>query len=395
MTAQARKTLEWLIGPESYDRFFEEVVGQRMLHIHGGESAARLGIIGDDPAAVILGAFDDLAPSLTCHSGSATRPPPKARRVANASEFSSLIRSFHDAGYTVRIPEVSDLSNELRELCRAIEVVFENPASPGIFWSAAGADAPVHHDEVDLIIIQLTGKKRWFISSDPPTLPNKWKVAGEGAPPLEEHHVIDVVPGDVIYLPRGTAHTVQSTTESIHVSIGFLPVTVRETMSAAVDYLSELDRSIRAGVTDRADDLTRGKSLQAAASRVRAGLKDLLDRCQSDEFVREAIERRRARMIEDLPKIRGGAQGAPIRPDTRVRHHPLAVAQVLTTENVVDFRQPGERILVHRGAEDAMRYIVKTPEFRVSDIPGGLGDDVKVALVTRLVTSGFLQAVRG
>lgn len=394
MSAHARTTLERLIGPQSYDRFFEEVVGQRMLHIHEGDSAARLGIIGDDAAAVILGAYEEFAPNLTCHSGSATRPAPKARRVANATEFAALIRSYHDAGYTVRIPEVGDLSPALRELCRAIEVVFENPAGPVIFWSAAGADAPVHHDEVDLIIIHLTGKKRWFVSSEPPTLPNKWKMAGEGAPPLERHHVFDVVPGDVVYLPRGTAHTVQSTTESIHLSIGFVPVTVRETMSAVVDYLSELDRSIRAGVTDRADDLSRGMPVQAVARRVRAGLEDLLARCQSDEFVRKALERRRARMIEDLPKIRGGAQGAPIRPDTRVRHHPLAFAHILTTENVVDFRQPGEQILVHRGAEEAMRYIVKTPEFRVSDIPGGLGDDVKVALVSRLVTSGFLQAAK-
>jgi ribosomal protein L16 Arg81 hydroxylase len=50
----------------------------------------------------------------------------------------------------------------------------------------------------------------------------------------------------MLHLPRGTAHTVQSTTESIHLSIGFLPVTVREAMAAAVDYLSESDRSIRA-----------------------------------------------------------------------------------------------------------------------------------------------------
>jgi ribosomal protein L16 Arg81 hydroxylase len=277
------------------------------------------------------------------------------------------------------------------ELCRALEILFENPASPGIFWSAAGANAPVHHDEVDLIIIQLTGKKRWFISADAPTLPNTWKVAGEGAPPLERHHVIDVVPGDVLYLPRGTSHTVESTTESIHVSIGFLPVTVREAVSALADYFSESERAVRAGVAKRADDLANGKRDNDIAATLRASLKALLERCQSDEFIHAALERRRARMIEDLPKITPAAGEAQVRPESRVRHHPLAVAHVLAVGDSVDFRQPGERILVHRGAEEALRFIVQTPEFRVSEIPGPLGDEVKVALVSRLLTSGFLQ----
>jgi hypothetical protein len=374
MTAQARKKLEQLLAPESYDRFFDEVVGRKMLHLHEGDSARRAGILGEDPAAVILGAYDDLAHTITCHSGSATKPPPRAKRVASPAEFRALIRKFHELEYTVRIPEVTALSPELKRLCRALEVLFENPASPGIFWSAAGANAPVHHDEVDLICIQLTGRKRWFISTDPPTLPNMWKVAGEGAPPLEQHHVIDVVPGDVIYMPRGTAHTVQSTTESIHISIGFLPVTVREAMNAVVDYFSELERSIRSGITDRADDLSHGRGTEQVTRRVCQGLKNLLARCESGDFVRDAI----------------GA-GRQIRPESRVRHHPLAVAHVLATGEVADFRQPGERILVHRGAENALRYIVQTPEFRVADIPGPLGDDVKVALVSRLVMSGFLE----
>lgn len=393
MYSRARDTLADLIRPESYDHFLNEIVGKRMLHVHDGDSATRARLIGDDPQATILAAFEEFSPNLTCHSGSATQPPPRARRVADKAEFESLIRAFHDAGYTVRIPDVTDLSPTLQRLSRAIEEVFENPTGPAIFWSAAGADAPVHHDEVDLIIVHLTGKKRWYVSADPPTLPNTWKAAGEGAPPLERHHVFDVVPGDVVYLPRGTAHTVQSTTDSIHVSIGFVPVTVREAMNAAADYFSEMNRDLRAGVTTRADDLTRGGNIEAAAQKLREGLRDLLSKCESEDFVRQALERRRARMIQDLPKITANGTGAQLGPDSRVKHHPLAFAQILTTENVVDFRQPGERILVHRGAEEALRFITRTPEFRISDVPGGLGDDVKVALVERLVTSGYLEPV--
>lgn len=391
MSERAKKVLSDLLAPEPYDHFFEAVVGQRYLHIGQGDANGRAAMLGPDPAATILSAHGTLASTVTCHSGSSQQVPPRARAVADANGFAALIREFHQAGYTVRIPEVTDLSPALSQFCRALEVLFETPASPGIFWSAAGADAPVHHDEVDLICIQLTGKKRWFISVDPPSLPNLWKSAGEGAPPMERHEVVDVVPGDVIYLPRGTPHTVQSTTDSIHLSIGFLPVTVREAMSAVVDHLSELDRSIRAGVTRRADDLAQNKGMDRVNAEVRRGLEALLERCKSDRFIADAIERRRARMIEDLPKLARKPAPPQVTPATRVRHHPMAMAHVLATGDIADLRIPGERLLVHRGAEPALRYIVETPEFAVADIPGGLGDEVKVALVSRLVMSGYLE----
>lgn len=395
MSQQAQDTLAELLQPIAYDQFFDQVVGKRLLHENSPQRSDRAALIGPDPRATILGAFEAFSANLTCHSGSAKLPPPQPRRVANPSEFESLIREYHDTEYTVRIPDATGLSPDLFHLCRAIETLFENPASANIFWSRAGANAPVHHDEVDLFIVQLTGKKRWYISSEPPTLPNTWKVAGEGAPPLEKHHVVDVVPGDLIYMPRGTPHTVDSTTESIHVAIGVLPITVRESMSAVVDYISETDRSVRSGIADRADDFSKGVGRQEAALRLRSALQDLLARCESDEFIFQALDRRRARMIEELPRLKSSEPTVQIHPGTLIRQNPLAMAHVLTTEDLVDFRQPGERILVHRGAEESLRFIAETPEFRVSEVPGAMGDDVKVALVNRLVMSGFLIPVTG
>jgi len=393
MFKQAHETLAKLLHPVDYDQFFSEIVGKRLMHEATPGRSDRAELIGPDPQATILEAFDEFSPNLTCHSGSAKQPPPRPRRVGSQSEFLALVHEYHQTDYTVRIPEATGLSPRLFHLCRAIETLFENPASANIFWSKAGANAPVHHDEVDLFIVQLTGKKRWFISAEPPTLPNIWKVAGEGAPPLDKHHVVDVVPGDVIYMPRGTPHTVDSTTESIHVAIGVLPVTIRETMSAVVDYISESDRSIRSGIAKRADDFARGVGRQHAAGALRRSLEVLLARCQSDDFINDALERRRARMIEDLPKLKSKDAGAQVHPGTLVRHHPLAMAHVLTAGDIVDFRQPGERLLVHRGAEEALRYVADTPEFRVNQIPGAMADDVKVALVSRLVVSGFLVPV--
>ena len=377
--------------PYSYDRFFDEIVGHRPLALLGEERLDRAQMIGDDPKSAILASYERFAPTLTCHAHSPSALPPEARAVPDAGAFADLIGEYHAVGYTVRIPKVGGLSPELCELMRALEIVIGNPADAVIFWSEAGAAAPVHHDEHDIIAIQLLGRKKWFVSGDPPSLPNTWKRAGEAPPQLNSHSEFDVVPGDLIYMPRGTAHTVQSITESIHLSIGFVPVTVRDAIIAALDHLSDLERPLRAGATRRADDLANGESPEQIPEQIRTGLDRFAAACRSNSFIEDAMERRLARMVADLPKLPSAPLRTPITPNSRMQHNPLAMAQLTTTEEVVDFSQPGEHIFVHRGAEESLRFVAETPEFRVADIPGTIGDDVRVALVNRLVASGFLQ----
>jgi ribosomal protein L16 Arg81 hydroxylase len=239
--------------------------------------------------------------------------------------------------------------------------------------------------------IQLAGRKRWFVSNDPPTLPNQWKGVGEAPPKLERYKTFDVGPGDLLYLPRGTAHTVQSTTESIHVSIGFVPVTLRDALIATIDHLSDLDMPLRAGVTPRADDLANDRGSDFVAQKVRAALQKLHANALADSFVADAMERRRSRMIADLPKIPPPTQSDGVTNlQTRLRHNPLAIAHAIKAGDVIDFSQPGEQIYIHAGAEQGLQFIVETPEFLVADIPGDIGDAVRITLVDRLLTSGFL-----
>lgn len=395
MLKQARSIFTDIIRPHSYDHFFDEVVGRRPLALLGGEVPDRALILGPDPEKVILSAYAKHAPTLTCHALAPKVKPPTPRAVANEDEYRALIREYHESGFTVRIPDMVDLSPKLLQLSRALEVILEKPVGAVIFWSAAGADAPVHHDEIDVIALQLVGKKRWFISKNPPKLPNQWKSAGESPPTLDQYDTIDVVPGDLLYMPRGTAHTVQSTTDSIHISIGFVPVTLRDAMVAALDHLSDLDRPLRAGVTKRADDLSHGKANQYVAEQVKNGLGKLMASSEDATFVNNAMARRRARLIADLPKLPASATGQTLDLQSRIQHSPLAMSHIIKTPENLDFSQPGEQIFIHPGAEESLQYIVNTPEFTVADIPGKIGDDVRVALVNRLVISGFLQPATG
>jgi ribosomal protein L16 Arg81 hydroxylase len=387
----AQEIVSGLLSPVSYDTFFDEHVSKKPLALVNECNGHRNSLVGEDPKAAILRHYDRYAQTLTCHMRAPKGPPPSPRAVESADAFYRLIGEYHERGYTVRIPEVTDLSPELNRITRALEFLMGNPVGVVVFWSADEAEAPVHHDEIDVIVLQLYGTKKWFISKNEPTLPNKWKSLGEKEPPLGEHHIIDVGPGDLLYVPRGTPHTVKSTGESIHLAIGFVPVTAREAIAAALDYLSDFDRPLRGNLGKRADSYTRNMDARTILEQIRTGVAKLNQYCQSDAFIRDALAHRHSVMLQDLEKLPRPTSHANLTIDSKVRHNPLAMARLNVTPDILDFRQPGEQILIHLSVEQQLRFIKDTSEFYVRDIPGDIGNDIRLALAGRLVASGYLE----
>ncbi|WP_430457638.1 JmjC domain-containing protein [Rheinheimera sp.] len=392
--AQARHLLAQVLHPLSYEQFFQEVVSRRPLLLAADAALPARQLLGPDPKALLLSQFAEYATSLTCHIRQAQVPAPKPRAVPDAAAFAGLLAEYHSNDYTVRFPDVTNATPELAAFNRALTLLFGNPASTVLFWSLTGAEAPVHDDEVDVIAIQLVGTKRWFISDEPPKLPNKWKALGASVPPLGTHRIYDVKPGDLLYLPRGTTHTVQSTGESLHISIGFVPVTIREAIGSALDYMADFEKPLRANAAGRADALAHGQELDLAGAQMRAGLERLLQLCQQPGFIEAALAHRQARMLLELPKLtKPAAEMPPLNRETRVQQTPLAIGQVNVLPHILDFRFPGDQLLVHPAVAPSMEFVRQTPQFAVKDIPGPIGDDVRLVLVEKLLHSGFLQLV--
>jgi bifunctional lysine-specific demethylase and histidyl-hydroxylase MINA len=69
----------------------------------------------------------------------------------------------------------------------------------------------------------------------------------------------------------------------------------------------------------------------------------------------------------------------------------LAISHLRHSLASLDFSQPGGHIAVHPGVERELQFIASTQSFRVAEVPGGSSGDVKIALVNKLVDSGFLE----
>jgi mannose-6-phosphate isomerase-like protein (cupin superfamily) len=382
---EAEAVLKGVLEPLPLERFFN-ALGRSVLDVPGGPHHKRAALFGDDPVGTALGAYATHSDRLDCHGVGATLPPPGPRQVGGAAEFRKLVEAYHERDYTVRIPGVVPLSPPLQRFARALELLLHQPVDASLFWSKAGAGAIVHYDNRDNLVFQLHGRKRWYVSSDPPGLQNNWRHVEEPLPHLERHRVIEVGPGDCLYIPRGTPHTVESESESLHLAVLFVPTTLRDALIAAVDYISDEDRSFRETAVERADG-----ELGALPSQVERGLERLIARCGSSGFVDAAMKHRSSRFVGDLPALPRPQAVHSVSAGSRVRHAPLAISHFRHAGERLDFSLPGDHIAIHPGVEEELRFIQETTEFRILDIPGASSIEVRVALVSRLIAAGLLE----
>jgi hypothetical protein len=389
---QADELFRRLLDPMPLDNFLDEVVGKRFIKLEAARhKGARGSLLGEDPERILLDSYARLAPKIGCHASAPSGPPPVIEPLPDAGSFREKIAAFHARGYTVRLPEIRSLTPQLGQIIRAMEFVFHQPVKVEAFWSRGDAKAPIHHDDYDIIVVHLKGKKRWFISSLPSELPNAWKTLSDTPPRVDRFAEIPVEPGDLLYLPRGTTHRVDAVTDSIHLSIGFVPLTLREAVLACLDHLSDVDRPLRETVGARAGAQAQAGDFGDIPDQIRGALASLTKQCNADSFVAESLQRRSSRAIGNLEKLNVPAARAGLSPSTRLRQSPLGVSHLASSANRIDFAYPGGHHLIHRGAEECVRFIANTPEFCIGEIPGMIGDDVRLALAERFVDCGFLE----
>jgi bifunctional lysine-specific demethylase and histidyl-hydroxylase MINA len=386
----AQRRLQEFLAPLAVDEFLGRTLSGAFCRIAAeAGSSARLGLLGPDPQAVLLGAVH-LAPRLSFHSANPLGPPPGLEGVADAGEFRRRIAEFHARHYSVRFPELRPLSPALDELARALEFMLHAPVTASAFWSRGGMRAPVHYDDHDLIVVQLRGDKRWYVSEKPSELPNTWTSSPAESLELGPHASIDLHPGDRLYLPRGTLHSVDSDTESLHLSIGFTPLTVREALIAALDQLSDLDRTLRTTLGGCVPAQLQGGGMESFTQRTLDAVERLRTACRAPGFLAGALQHRSTRVVARLAALPAPPAAPAIAADTELVHTATAMCHLTASPDRIDFSYPGGHIYLHRGAEQSLLFMVNTPRFRVRDIPGEIADDVRLSLAARLVGIGFL-----
>lgn len=184
-----------------------------------------------------------------------------------------------DGGATLVVSQFHEVHRPLAEFCRGLEKAFMHAVQANIYLTPPGAKGfRVHFDTHDVLVLQVIGRKTWRVFEETPiafaTRNTPWENGmfdAEG----KARETIEMVPGDVLYMPRGVPHDAaahEGNEPSLHVTIGLFEPSWAEALKAAIDQLEPMRTRLREPfpVWRLGDETKRAALLEALA--VRAGL---------------------------------------------------------------------------------------------------------------------------
>ncbi|MCB1590763.1 MAG: hypothetical protein KDI56_17750, partial [Xanthomonadales bacterium] len=149
------------------------------------------------------------------------------------------------------------------------------------FGSSTGY--PVHYDCEDLLLLQVAGRKRWRLYG--PSVPGSGFMREVLPPAGEPSQILEMQPGDVLFVPSGLRHVCEPIESSLHVGINIRWPTALWLLRALLRKASE-----DPGLTEPLRPFASEERLQTREAALRQRLQGLLEQTSVkqlwDEFRR-------------------------------------------------------------------------------------------------------------
>lgn len=147
-------------------------------------------------------------------------------------------------GATAYLDDVSPLLSDVQPFIKGLEQelnITRDSVKLGVFISSAGSGAPTHYDVLDVISIQLVGTKKFHVSplkqirypygmqyvEGTTPFDELYPQITQGFPSSEEQEFeqINMLPGSVLFMPRGVWHYTEAEQDSMAMCIVLSPPT--------------------------------------------------------------------------------------------------------------------------------------------------------------------------
>jgi hypothetical protein len=277
-----------------------------------------------------------------------------------------------DGGATLVLQGLQRTWLPLAELCRSLERATSHPVQANAYLTPAGAAGLArHHDDHDVLILQVLGSKAWDV---------------------DDLGAVTTVPGDVLYIPAETRH--EASTQdgmSLHLTLGVLRVTHGQVLRRALEDLPglDLDRPLPLGYArperwpELADDLQR--TLAGAAAGLQAADPEAVG-------AREATRARTRRQPLPLGQLAavlalGDIDGQSV--VVRRADHAASIASELAPDGRIVLDLVDRRLHLPPVTRPALVRLLEAEPVTVDDLPG-LDPGGRLVLVRRLVREGLL-----
>jgi quercetin dioxygenase-like cupin family protein len=298
----------------------------------------------------------------------------------------------YQQGATILLQRLDRTWPALGALCRALEERVRHPADANVYLTPKAAQGfGAHYDAHDVFILQISGTKHWRLYGAPFPLPLESQPFDrrtiDPGPCLQE---LDVHPGDLIYLPRGTIHeALTSESSSLHVTVGITPQTWTDALVAAVLARAGADPRLREALPlSESDASARGAERQRRFAALLASVSEHVD-------VGAVLASLQARFVaERRPHLQGRLieieEGTAVGFSTLVTRRPGLVYRIAVADGHVTLSFHGKSITYPAGLEAALRAVAESEPMEVAAIPGDTDPLERLLLAQRLVREGFL-----
>jgi len=172
-------------------------------------------------------------------------PIPPVQYCPNGVLDRAILSQFLDQGATLALTGCESLSDGSYALSKSIQAATGAVCGGNLYFSQkAHAGFRPHFDVMDVIVIQISGEKRWNIYQtqfENPvfkpgfhhmSFPRDYHEQNKGDVDAE----ITMTPGDVLYIPRGKYHAALAVSDaSLHLTFGIEPAKGYDYLQALID----------------------------------------------------------------------------------------------------------------------------------------------------------------
>jgi hypothetical protein len=233
---QIEAALNLLIGPVTTETFSGRHYDQAPLHCGRSDSRRYRHLLDIDRLdAFIDGA--DLRHGMVELVRGQRRVPVESFTSADGRIIASAVAEGYLQGATIILPHLQESMPALRDLCRALELLFSCHVQANAYLTPAGQSGfGAHQDSHEIFAVQIEGAKAWRLYDR--IRPQAFRGEGADMAAAQAGEVRDsftLQPGDCLYLPRGVVHEASNAGEaaSLHITIGLLTRTWGDLLLAA------------------------------------------------------------------------------------------------------------------------------------------------------------------
>jgi ribosomal protein L16 Arg81 hydroxylase len=306
------------------------------------------------------------------------------------------VLKFFERGNTIILEHMHKQQNGLRKLCEGLTQELGITFQTNLYMTpplCQGFD--LHYDTHDVFILQIHGRKRWFLQEPSFRLPLPGQIyAHNKCNDRAKGEQIIIEPGDLIYIPRGYLHSATSIDEtSLHITLGVISRTWTDVIIEAVALACAKDPAFREGLPIE----LLGKDKEEAKERARFLFDELWDKLSNAIDVKEVIENFSTELTSRQRSLVSGQLQQIVRlPDlnedsvVKARRGPIKWSDEGDTLSIVAF----EKIITFPSRlKMELSALLSGDVLRVADVSTNINSEGKVTLAKRLVREGLLEVL--